>query len=666
MEAVRKMIALREDIPGDLGERVGEMFSPTGLLAKAKNFEHRREQQQMAALVAGALEAQEHLIVEAGTGVGKSLAYLIPAVLYAQEAKKKAVISTHTINLQEQLIYKDIPLVHKILPDEFEAVLLKGRHNYFCPRRLERALSQSGELFTSPEQEELKRIWTWSQTTKDGTLSDFSVEPDSTVWSHVCSEQHICTPKSCGADGKCFYQQARKRFLSADVVVMNHTLLFMLMGSPAEMEDKESGYLFANDFLILDEAHTVEAVAAKHIGLGVSQYGLKHAIQRLYNAKTRKGLFTVLGDGEGVKQSARAFEQVDAFFESVEEACDFKKGREYRVRRPELVADTITSTLAELQNAVVNCLKRVDDEMTKAELQDMGRRVRDARLGIADFLNQQAEQSVYWVEKTGKAGTSMSLNAAPIDLSAHLRQMFFRENNSCILTSATLATGRGDLEYFRTRMGADEVRGEMIGSPFDFQKQMKVFVVKKMSDPRDADYENALQKWIAHFLEESNGRAFVLFTSYKTLQSLAEKMESYFARSKWNFLVQGKGMPRHRLVEEFKSTGNAVLFGTDSFWQGVDVPGEALSNVIITRLPFAVPDHPLIEARLEHIESQGGDPFSEFSLPEAILKFRQGVGRLIRTQQDRGIIVVLDNRILTKQYGKAFLNALPPCPVEIV
>lgn len=662
------MIALQENMPGNLAQRVGEIFSAEGLLGKARNFEHREEQQRMAALVAESLEEERHLIVEAGTGVGKSLAYLIPAILYAKEAKKKAVISTHTINLQEQLMYKDIPLVQKLLPVEFEAVLLKGRQNYLCPRRLERAFQHTGELFTSTEVEELNRIREWSQTTKDGSLSDFAVEPDSQVWAQVCSEQHICTPKSCGRDGKCFYQEARKRFLTADLVVTNHTMLFLLLGSPAEMEEKERGYIFANDFLILDEAHTVEAVAAKHIGLGISQYGLRYAIQRLYNAKTQKGLFTIIRDAEGVKQSARLIDKVDEFFGEVGEACDFKKGREYRVRKPDLVQDSLSSPLAELQVTLVNALKRVEDETTKTELQDMGRRIRDARVGLGEFLSQREEQAVYWVEKTGKSGQFLSLNAAPVDISAHLRQMLFRENNSCVMTSATLATARQDLGYFRARVGAEveEVRGEMIGSPFDYEEQMKLYVVRKMPDPRDEGYEAALQEWIAHFLEKSDGRAFVLFTSYRMLQAMAERMVKYFAKSKWNLLVQGQGMPRHRLIQEFKECGNGVLFGTDSFWQGVDVPGEALSNVIITRLPFAVPDHPMIEAKLEYIEAQGGDPFSEFSLPEAILKFRQGVGRLIRTRQDKGIIVVLDNRILTKGYGRAFLQSLPKCPVEII
>src|SRR5437773_4275495 len=339
------MIALKDSLGSDFVERIRTIFSENGWLSKAKNFEFRPQQQEMAVAVARALEEERHLVVEAGTGVGKSLAYLAPAILFALEHHKKAIVSTHTINLQEQLLYKDIPIVKKILPVEFEAALMKGRQNYLCPRRLERALQQANELFTGPEQNELTRFAEWARTTRDGSLSDLSVEPDPKVWTQVCSEQHICTQKMCGQDSRCFYQQARKRLLAADVLVINHTLLFILLVSPEVQEERESGFIFSNDFIIFDEAHTVEQVASRQIGIGISQYGLRATIQRLYNGRTRKGLFTVTRDGAGVKLAADLVDGAEKFFAAVESKCDFKKGREFRVRDADLVPDTITSRL---------------------------------------------------------------------------------------------------------------------------------------------------------------------------------------------------------------------------------------------------------------------------------------------------------------------------------
>lgn len=634
-----------------------------GSRAEGFPYEARPQQRQMALAVADAIAQGRHLAVEAGTGVGKSFAYLVPLLLAAKLRGVQVVVSTYTIGLQEQLIQKDLPFLQRHLGVDFKAVLVKGRGNYLCLRRLARAERMGGDLFRANASAELERLRAWSQKTTEGTLQELQEQPTPEVWSAVNVEHGNCMGHKCPEYSACFLFRARREIATADLLVVNHHLFF----SDLALRREKAAILPEFSIAVMDEAHTIESVASDHLGLRLSQYQFEHWLRRLYVADTGKGLLAVLRAGDAAHAAVQIYEEVDRFFRAVREWAGFSRDQKQQVAPAPIPVETSLPALIRRLSGLLRLLHDAQKDLdVRAELSAARRRGEEIAMALESFLGQTLEDSVYWMASEGVRRPQTVLYAAPIEVAPILEQYLFESMSCVVMTSATLAV-EGRLDYFVHRVGAQDCDLEQVGSPFDYGRQMKILIPKGMPDPNQTEaYTEATAHAVRHFVRLTQGRAFVLFTADRLLRAVAERVRKEFAEQGFELLVQGEGLPRTGMLDRFRRGRRSVLFGLDSFWMGVDVRGEALSNVIITKLPFAVPDEPVVKARMDRIVERGGDAFREYSLPEAILKFRQGVGRLIRSSTDEGIVVILDPRITTKWYGRLFLSSLPECAVERV
>jgi ATP-dependent DNA helicase DinG len=686
---------------------VAALLAPSGPVARALgSFEDRPSQRDMAAYIADLYNDGGVGLLEAGTGVGKSFAYLVPALAWARANGERTVVSTNTINLQEQLVGKDLPILARALGSGEHSpsfALLKGWRNYICLSRLAQARDEEDSLFEDERRAELEALAAWAARTSDGSLADLPDEPSGDVWDAVAAESDLCTRLKCPHFERCFLFQARRRAAEADVVVVNHHLLASDLAVRMASDNwQEAAVLPPYRRLVLDEAHHVEDVAAMHLGSQASRLGVDRLLSRL--EKNGRGLLPTLrsvlfgrddllsaASRDLLQQSlaealAAARRAADAVFALLGRRLDAEPGPTPVLRlRDEFTddgvwqdglgvgLDNLLLALAQLAQGAETVADRLalDDPSERraqllAELRGVVRRLDGMAAGLTAALRPPpgGAPAVRWLERRGRKAANVSLAAVPLDLAPVLKENLFDRIETVVLTSATLAAG-GEFSYLEARLGLDlppsrvRVR-EIHASPFDFPAQCLFGVPTDLPEPRDdeAGHDAAVTRALVELAQVSDGGMFVLFTSHGALRRTAEAVRGELG-GRWPLLVQGEGQ-RDQLLRRFRDAGSAILLGTDSFWEGVDVPGRALRVLILAKLPFKVPSDPLTAARLERLEAAGLNGFAHYLVPNAALKLKQGFGRLIRSRSDVGAVLLLDRRVVTKRYGALILEGLPP------
>jgi len=617
-----------------------DVFGPAGLLERCMigGYEHRPGQLEMAEVVHDAFEQHHHAVVEAGTGTGKTLAYLIPAIC----SGRRVVISTATKSLQEQLYQKDIPFLQKHFAPNLKVAVMKGRSNFLCHARVNQMANQP-LLKGLEEIDAFRQIREWSKLTETGDRSELTfLSDDSDLWTRLDARRDTCTGQKCDYFNECFVTAMHQRAKEANLIIVNHHLFFADLSLK---QDDFGSILPEYSAVIFDEAHEIEDVASDYFGRQISNY----RFEELARDADQSLRLLNMGSPSILRRTQRVRERTRAFFE----AFPPRDGR-FPFARSE--RDAFVERHREAYDSILTALKGLETEIAAMvqkpeELLRIARRSFELRQEAAFLFESNEKNYVYWYERRNKG---VFLTATPIDVSQILRQRLFEQFDTVVLTSATLTVG-GRFEFIRQRLGLDHVKERTLPPEFDYAEQALLYLPMKMPDVRDAGFASKAADEIVQLLEHSQGRAFCLFTSYSQMNDLFERVRT---RVSFPLLLQGTA-PRSVLLERFKNTPAAVLFATSSFWQGVDVPGEQLSLVIVDRLPFAVPSDPIVAARVRALQDDGRNPFSEFQVPQAVLALKQGFGRLIRTKTDRGVLALLDTRIQRMPYGKIFLESLP-------